>query len=194
LQHNAGSIEDFFRSLEQEVVIAKASGESIARIAQLTQKTNQYNVTTRRYTEQQIAEFAADPAYGVYSIRVADRFGDNGIVGVVITRTEQDVCEIDTFLLSCRVIGRTIETAMLGFLTDVSRANGAGVLQGWFIPSKKNTPVKDLYASHHFKAVESNNGATLWSLNLEEASIPFPEWIRMNIPANPQQVEQSRAQ
>lgn len=194
LQHNAGSLEDFFRSLEQEVVIAKASGESIARIAQLTQKTNQYNVTTRRYTEQQIAEFAADPAYGVYSIRVADRFGDNGIVGVLITRTEDDVCEIDTFLLSCRVIGRTIETAMLGFLTDVSRASGASVLRGWFIPTKKNAPVKDLYESHHFKALENKNGATLWSLNLEEASIPFPEWIRMNIPANPQQVEHSRAQ
>jgi FkbH-like protein len=192
LQHNAGSLEDFFRSLEQEVVIAKASSDSIARIAQLTQKTNQYNVTTRRYTEQQIAEFAADPAYGVYSIRVTDRFGDNGIVGVIITRSDEHVCEIDTFLLSCRVIGRTVETAMLGFLTDMSRAQGASVLQGWFIPTKKNTPVKDLYESHHFKAVENKNGATLWSLNLEEASIPFPEWIRMNIPANPQ-VEESRA-
>lgn len=194
LAHNAGSLEDFFRSLEQELVIAKVTGESIGRVAQLTQKTNQYNVTTRRYTEQQIADFAANPEYGVYSIRVKDRFGDNGIVGVLITRTDDDVCEIDTFLLSCRVIGRTIETAMLGFLTDMSRAGGASVLQGWFIPTKKNAPVKDLYSSHKFEAVETSNGATLWRLNLQQADIPFPEWIRVNITGNPVRVEQSRAQ
>lgn len=194
LQQNAGSLEDFFRSLEQELVIANVSGESIARVAQLTQKTNQYNVTTRRYTEQQIADFAANSEYGVYSIRVKDRFGDNGIVGVLITRTDDDVCEIDTFLLSCRVIGRTIETAMLGFLTDAAKTNGASVLQGWFIPTKKNAPVKDLYASHRFEAVETNNGATLWRLNLQEAAIPFPEWIRVNITGNPLRVEESRAQ
>ncbi len=146
LAHSTGSLEDFFRSLEQEVVIAKVTPESIGRVAQLTQKTNQYNVTTRRYTEQQIQEFALRPDCGVYSVRVKDRFGDNGIVGVLITRTGEDVCEIDTFLLSCRVIGRTIETAMLGFLTDASKASGASVLQGWFIPTKKNAPVKDLYA------------------------------------------------
>ena len=81
-------------------------------------------MTTRRYTEQQIEDFASQPEYGVYSVRVKDRFGDNGIVGVLITRAGEDVCEIDTFLLSCRVIGRTIETAMLGFLTDASKSQG----------------------------------------------------------------------
>lgn len=198
LAENSGSLEDFFRSLEQEVVIAKVGSESIGRVAQLTQKTNQYNVTTRRYSEQQIEEFVSRPNYGVYSIHVKDRFGDNGIVGVLITRSEDDICEIDTFLLSCRVIGRTIETAMLGFLTDMSRANGASVLQGWFVPTKKNAPVKDLYAQHKFQPVETNNGATLWSLNLEQANIPFPEWIRVNIAgnvtSNSRRVEESRAQ
>ena len=123
-----------------------------------------------------------------------DRFGDNGIVGVLITRACEEVCEIDTFLLSCRVIGRTIETAMLGFLTDAAKASGASVLQGWFIPTKKNAPAKDLYASHKFEAVETRNGATLWSLNLQQANIPFPEWIRVNITGNALRVEESRAQ
>jgi FkbH-like protein len=194
LEHNSGSLEDFFRSLEQEVVIARATPDSIGRIAQLTQKTNQYNVTTRRYTEQQIEEFVSRVDSEVYSVQVKDRFGDNGIVGVLITRTDDDFCEIDTFLLSCRVIGRTIETAMLGFLTDQARADGASVLQGWFIPTKKNIPVKDLYASHKFEAVETTNGATLWSLNLGEASIAFPEWIRMSINMNSPGAEGSRAQ
>ena len=176
------------------MVIANVTPESIARVAQLTQKTNQYNVTTRRYTEQQIAEFVSRPDCGVYSVGVKDRFGDNGIVGVLITRTEDDVCEIDTFLLSCRVIGRTIETAMLGFLTDTSKARGASFLQGWFIPTKKNAPVKDLYADHKFRPIASNNDATLWSLNLGEANIPFPEWIRMHVTNGSHRSSESRAQ
>ena len=176
------------------MVIARATPDSIGRIAQLTQKTNQYNVTTRRYTEQQIEEFVSRVDSEVYSVQVKDRFGDNGIVGVLITRTDDDFCEIDTFLLSCRVIGRTIETAMLGFLTDQVRADGASVLQGWFIPTKKNIPAKDLYALHKFEAVETTNGATLWSLNLGEASIAFPEWIRMSINMNSPGAEGSRAQ
>jgi len=193
LAQTSGSLEDFFRSLEQEVVIANVTPDSIARVAQLTQKTNQYNVTTRRYTEQQIAEFVSRPDCGVYSVGVKDRFGDNGIVGVLITRTEDDVCEIDTFLLSCRVIGRTIETAMLGFLTDAGKARGASLLQGWFIPTKKNAPVKDLYESHKFRPVASENGATLWSLNLGEANIPFPEWIRLHVTNGSHRSNESRA-
>jgi FkbH-like protein len=194
LANSAGSLEDFFRSLEQEVVISKVTSEAIARVAQLTQKTNQYNVTTRRYSEQQIEALTLRPEYGVYSVQVKDRFGDNGIVGVLITRMDEGVCEIETFLLSCRVIGRTIETAMLGFLTDQGKANGASFLQGWFIPTKKNAPVKDLYATHNFEAVETANGSTLWSLNLQGATIPFPEWIRLNISGSLPRAEQSRAQ
>ena len=194
LAQSAGSLEDFFRSLKQEVMIEKVTPESVGRIAQLTQKTNQYNVTSRRYTERQIEEFASRPDCDVYSVRVRDRFGDNGIVGVLITRIEDDICEIDTFLLSCRVIGRTIETVMLGFLTDMSKAHGASVLQGWFIPTKKNAPVKDLYASHKFQPVETNNGSTRWSLNLDQANIAFPEWIRVNVTSDSHRIEESRAQ
>ena len=140
LAQSVNSLEDFYRSLDQEVVIAPVGPDTIARVAQLTQKTNQYNVTTRRYTEQQIEEFASQPGCGVYSVHVKDRFGDNGIVGVLITRIDEDICEIDTFLLSCRVIGRTIETAMLGFVSSTSKAKGAKRLQGWFLPTKKNSP------------------------------------------------------
>jgi len=194
LAQSSGSLEDFFRSLEQEMVIANVTPDSIGRVAQLTQKTNQYNVTTHRYSEQQIAEMVSRPEYGVYSVAVKDRFGDNGIVGVLITRTDEGVCEIDTFLLSCRVIGRTIETAMLGFLTDASKTRGLSRLQGWYVPTKKNAPVKDLYLSHKFQAISSENGATLWSLNLEEASISFPEWIRMHVTNGSYRSNESRAQ
>src|SRR5262249_23930379 len=106
------SKEDFYRFLEQEAEIAKVSATTLARISQLTQKTNQFNLTTRRYAEQQITAIAAQPDWQVLSIRLRDRFGDHGLVGVSITHDQGEICEIDTFLLSCRIIGRTVETAL----------------------------------------------------------------------------------
>jgi len=150
-------------------------------------------VTTRRHSEREIEEFASRPNWSVYSVRVKDRFGDNGIVGVLITRMNGNICEIETFLLSCRVIGRTIETAMLGFLVENSRAEGAEFLQGWFVPTEKNTPVRDLYTRHQFEPIATQGGATLWSLNLAEAEISQPEWIRLVVTSGSWSAEQARA-
>src|SRR5206468_5221166 len=97
------TVDEFIRSLDIEVAIEPATPFSIPRIAQLTQKTNQMNMTTRRYTEAQIQQLAADPAFAVFSVSAKDRFGDNGIVGVFILRFDGGACHIDTFLLSCRV-------------------------------------------------------------------------------------------
>jgi FkbH-like protein len=193
LAQNVGSLEGFYRSLEQEISIMPVTAQTLARVAQLTQKTNQFNVTTRRHSEQVIEEFAAQPNWKVYSVRVKDRFGDNGIVGVLITRMNGNICEIETFLLSCRVIGRTIETAMLGFLAENSRAEGAEFLQGWFVPTQKNTPVRELYPSHQFEPIATRGSATLWSLNLAEAEISQPEWIRLCVPSGGRSAERARA-
>jgi FkbH-like protein len=193
LVHSVESLEDFYRSLNQDVIIAPLTPDTTPRIAQLTQKTNQYNVTTRRYTEQQIEDLSSRPEWNVYSVRVRDRFGDNGIVGAVITRDHDEFCEIDTFLLSCRVIGRTVETAMLGFITGACKAAGFRYLQGWFYPTKKNTPVRELYESHQFSKVEESDGASLWRLNLADAVIPCPEWIRLHDNTSTCIVEQDRA-
>jgi FkbH-like protein len=192
LAHKLGTLEDFYKSLDQEVVIAPVTAETITRVAQLTQKTNQYNVTTRRYTEQQIEDLTSRPGWNVYSVQVKDRFGDNGIVGVMAARIEAEICEIDTFLLSCRVIGRTIETAMLGFLAETSKAEGASFLQGRFIPTKKNAPIRELYPAHAFTAIDSEDGATIWSLNLSKESISCPEWIRLHATDRLHRAEQAR--
>ena len=193
LAQSAGSLEEFYKSLNQEITIAPVVPETIARVAQLTQKTNQFNVTTRRYSEQEIEEISSRAGWSIYSVRVKDRFGDNGVVGVAITRMEDDVCEIDTFLLSCRVIGRTIETAVLGYLADLSRIGGARFLQGWFTPTEKNTPVRNLYSSHKFQLTAIQGGATLWRLDLAEAEISQPEWIRVTALNDNWSVEQTRA-
>jgi FkbH-like protein len=180
-EQNVASREDFYRSLQQEAEIAPVSKATLARIAQLTNKTNQFNLTTRRYTEQQISEMAALPDCGCFSIRVRDRFGDNGLVGVAITRRANDTCEIDTFLLSCRVIGRTVETAFLSFLAEHARQQGARRLQGWFFPTKKNAPAKEFYANHGFTVAQQVETGTLWSLDLSQQPLACPEWVKLNV-------------
>jgi FkbH-like protein len=173
------SKEDFFRYLEQEAEIAPVSPVSLARIAQLTQKTNQFNLTTRRYTEQQIADMAARPGWQVLSIHMRDRFGDHGLVGVAITHEEAAACEIDTFLLSCRVIGRGVEIALLSHLAGGAASRGCRRLTGCFIPTKKNAPAREFYAQHGFKMVEESPNGSAWTLDLHHHTIATPEWIRL---------------
>lgn len=176
---NFQSKEDFLRYLEQQAEIAAVSPATLARIAQLTQKTNQFNLTTRRYTEQQITEMAARPECQVLSIKVLDRFGDHGLVGIAITMDEGQSCNIDTFLLSCRVIGRTVETALLSQLADKASSRGCKRLTGWFLPTRKNAPAREFYRQHGFEVVQDSGEGTLWSLDLTKQKIDAPEWVKV---------------
>jgi FkbH-like protein len=178
LQQSATSLEDFYRSLCMEVQISPVDATSLARVAQLTQKTNQFNLTTRRYTEQQISALSKDPHWRVYSLRLRDRFGDNGLVGVAMTERKGGVVEIDNFLLSCRVIGREVETALLAHLAEVSLTEGAKNLRGSYIPTKKNAPAKDFYPSHGFKLAAQDGEITTWDLDLCGEGISCPDWVK----------------
>jgi FkbH-like protein len=168
------NLDDFLRSLEIEVGIDAAVPFSIPRIAQLTQKTNQMNMTTRRYTESQIQAFARDPDWGVYSVTSRDRFGDNGIIGVLMLKYQSAECRIDTFLLSCRVIGRGIEQLMVAFAAELCRRRGVRTLVGEFIPTAKNQPAAGFYERVGFQPITG----TLLGKNLEQAGVDFPEHIR----------------
>ncbi|HWB82779.1 MAG TPA: HAD-IIIC family phosphatase [Bryobacteraceae bacterium] len=179
LEATATSREDFYRSLQQEVEIAPVNSLTLARVAQLTQKTNQFNLSTKRYTEQQIAEMSRTGGWLVYSLKVRDRYSDNGLVGVAITWDHDGTCEIDTFLMSCRVIGRTVETALLAQLACEARARGAKRLEGWYLPTKKNAPARDFYAAHGFQLREEKEGGQFWSLDLTTAELRYPEWVRL---------------
>jgi FkbH-like protein len=172
--------EDFFRYLEQEADIEPVTDATLARVAQLTQKTNQFNLTTRRYTEQEIADLSKRPEWKVMSIRVRDRFGEHGLVGVAMTRVEGEVCQVDNFLLSCRVIGRTVETALLANLAEQAAARGCKKLEGWFLPTKKNAPAREFYSQHGFAEREKNSEGSLWSLDLPSSRLTSPEWIKLN--------------
>jgi FkbH-like protein len=178
LEQAATSLEEFYRSMKQVLEMGPVSPSTMARVAQLTQKTNQFNVTTRRYTEQDIAAMASDPRWYIRWVRVGDRFGDNGIVGVVMARDSgPGHWDIDTFLLSCRVIGRTIETAILATLAEDARAAGVQTLSGSFIPTKKNAPARDFYGSHGFTKASEEDGRELWRLDLTATTVEAPPWV-----------------
>ena len=179
LEGSVASKEDFYRSLEQVAEIAPVNAATLPRVAQLTQKTNQFNLTTRRYTEQQIAGMAECPGWRVWWLRVTDRYADNGLVGVAIAHLEEETCEIDTFLMSCRVIGRTVETALLAHLAADARSRGARWLQGWFLPTKKNAPAMEFYRDHGFARAQETETGVLWRLDLFEKEVAAPEWIRI---------------
>jgi FkbH-like protein len=180
-EQNFQSKEDFFRFLEQEAELEPVSDLTLARVAQLTQKTNQFNLTTRRYTEPQIAEMAKQPEWHIFSIRVRDRFGDHGLVGVAIAHDEGEQCEVDTFLLSCRVIGRTVETALLAHLAESAAQRGRKRLVGWFLPTKKNAPARDFYPQHGFEHQKTNGAGSLWALDLQSSTLRCPDWIKLKV-------------
>jgi FkbH-like protein len=174
------STEDFYRRLDMEVAFTPVHDGSLGRAAQLTQKTNQFTVRTIRYTEAELLERRADPSWLVTTVQVRDRFGDNGIVGFMMAHAGADELEIDTLLLSCRVIGRTVETAMLAHLCEEAARRGLQRLHGRIMPTAKNAPVQDLYARHGFEREPGqNSGETSWRLELGSGAIRYPEWLRI---------------
>ncbi|RLE42298.1 hypothetical protein DRJ48_03820, partial [Candidatus Woesearchaeota archaeon] len=132
LMGKVANLDEFLKRLKMRITLYKANQFNIPRIAQLTQKTNQFNMTTKRYLEQDIKEFAESQSYEVYCAQVEDRFGDNGITGVVIIekKPEEKAWVIDTFLLSCRIIGRKVEDILIAKMAEKARAAGANKLIG----------------------------------------------------------------
>ena len=181
LEKGAASVEDYYRSLQMVATISAVGPGNLARVAQLTQKTNQFNLTTRRYSDQEIELWAAREDARVFCLSVRDRFGDSGLVGVAIVSRTGGEAEVDTLLLSCRVIGRTVETAMLAHIVAWARDAGVRWLQGSFIPTKKNAPASDFYARHGFARVETSpdGDVQLFRLDVREADVRRPEWIVM---------------
>jgi FkbH-like protein len=180
LAESAGNIEDFLRSLQMKIAIGRADHGTLPRLAELTRKTNQFNLTTRRYTESELAAISADAGCRVYWLKLEDRFGPNGIVGALILRKEgKEQWLIDTFLLSCRVIGRTVEEAFLGWaLRELKKLGAAGIV-GEYIPTAKNGMAANLYDKLGFTLKDSDEKRTRWALDLKQGSIAVPAWFEI---------------
>lgn len=181
MRSSISNIEDFYRDLAMELRIAPVDAANLTRAAQLTQKTNQYNLTTTRYSEAELSARLADPDWIVTVVAVGDRFGDHGIVGVVMARMLEGGLHIDNFLLSCRVIGRTVETAMLAYLCDAALERGLQGLHGRIVPTAKNVPIRELFEKHGFdKRAEDAAGSTRWALALDARRVAWPPWFRVS--------------
>ena len=177
LQKSAASLEDFLSSLQMTAIINMVDEFAFPRVLDLLHKTNQFNLTTRRHSATQLAAMIEDPNFDVFSLQVTDRFGDSGIVGVAIIQRKNRTAFIDSFLMSCRVIGRTIETAFLAFLVHQAKKHSLDVMVGEYIPTAKNTPAADLFKRHGF--VESDSGQ--WRLELSAVSFTWPSYIKADL-------------
>jgi FkbH-like protein len=167
LQGSAGSLDDYHRSLAMILTVQSFDSGGRSRIAQLANKSNQFNLTTRRYSEAEIAALEANPEYHTLQVRLSDVFGDNGMISVIVVRKEDALWEIETWLMSCRVLGRRVEEAVLAEIAAAGLANGVKTLVGRFIPTDRNMMVAEHYAKLGFtKTMTRENGETEWALDL----------------------------
>jgi FkbH-like protein/thioester reductase-like protein len=142
LRGDSGSLEDFLGRLDLKVVIEPLAAGDLERAAQLTQRTNQFNLTTVRRGEGELEQLRHSPHHHCLGVRVSDRFGDYGMVGLLIAFLEADVVAVDTFLLSCRVLGRRVEHAMLEALAELALATGRDLIRLHYRPTDRNTPAR----------------------------------------------------
>ncbi len=178
LQKSFSDYGEYLDSLDMTAEIAPFAPPYLQRIAQLTNKSNQFNVTTRRYTESEIEEIAADGGYIPLYGRLSDKFGDNGVVSVVIGRKDGGILHIDLWIMSCRVLKREMEFAMLDKVVEAAKAQGIKKIMGYYYPTAKNAMVKELFGSFGFTKVSESDGNTVWELETSGYK-PYTKHIKM---------------
>jgi FkbH-like protein len=178
LRTQAGSLEDFYASLGMEALVAPFDELNMPRIAQLVGKTNQFNLTTRRHSEHELRAMADDDRYVTQYLRLRDKFGDHGLVAVLIAQVDGDVADIETWLMSCRVIGRTVENEMLMRLCESARGRDVRFLRGTFSPTAKNGLARDVFAQFGFRLLSADHGRTTWEYDIDEQGIISSDFIQ----------------
>jgi FkbH-like protein len=170
LEANAGSIEDFYRSLQMQAVVEPFDDLHLPRIVQLLGKTNQFNLTTKRHGEAQVRAFMNDANCVHWYLKLRDRFADHGLVSMIIARKDGssgEVMDIDTWLMSCRVIGRTVEAELLSHVSEAAMRMGCTSIRGTYIPTAKNDMVKEIFGQFGFmKTNTAPDGTTTWEYDL----------------------------
>lgn len=166
LEKQFNSYEDFLKSLEMKAEIKAFSPMYLDRITQLTNKTNQFNLTTRRYTRAEIEAVAASDEYITLYGRLADKFGDNGLVSIIVGHIVGKDLHVDLWLMSCRVLKRDFETAMCQELVKAAKAKGVDNIYGYYYKTAKNAMVKNMYGDFGFSKVEGNGDDATWKLEV----------------------------
>lgn len=166
-QRRFASYDEYLESLEMSAEIATFTTIYFERITQLINKTNQFNLTTRRYTLAEIEGIAADASYVTLYGKLKDKFGDNGLVSVIIGRREGQILHVDLWLMSCRVLQRDMELAMLDALIAACRQRNISEIRGYYVPTNRNGLVRGHYESLGFRAIGSTGGhQSTWKLDL----------------------------
>lgn len=174
LASEATDLQGYLRSLDMRLIWGGVDPANLKRTTQLINKTNQFNLTTRRYTEAEVEQVAADAHAMSLRVRLLDRFGDNGLIAVVIGRLDAEQrLDIETWLMSCRVLGRGVEQATFGLIVEEARRLDARALLGHYRPTSKNGMVADLYSKLGFQRIGvAEDGEETFLLDLDEAAIP----------------------
>jgi len=171
------SVDDFLRGLKMSAKIGLVEDITLSRVEQLINKTNQYNLTCRRYTAEEIKDIISSGGVAIW-ISVKDKFGDSGIVGTAIAKKQNNnEWIIDTFLLSCRVIGRKLESILLYYLCKLVKGKKGVILYGEYIPTSKNNLINDFFIKFNFNEVI--NKENYWSCNLRETNISPSDFINV---------------
>ena len=176
LEKSTTNLDDFLNSLDMKLTIKKATSFTIPRISQLTLKTNQFNLTTKRYQEKKIKELVENSHMLVECIQVEDKFGDNGITGVyIINKDNPKEWELDTFLLSCRVMGREIEKGIMNYIINIAKKNNVEKIKAKYIPTEKNQPIEKFLKSCNFEKIDD-----YWIFQLNK-SFKNPNFLKLTV-------------
>ncbi|MCR5108599.1 MAG: HAD-IIIC family phosphatase [Lachnospiraceae bacterium] len=172
---------EYLKSLEMTAEIRPFEEIYMSRIAQLSNKSNQFNLTTRRFTQAEIEKIAADDSYITLYGKLQDKFGDNGVVSVVIGEKENDVLHIRLWLMSCRVLKREMEFAMMDELVNVAGESGITTIYGYYYPTAKNSMVKDFYGIQGFEKIsEDEEKNSIWKFVITDDYINKNNSIKVN--------------
>jgi len=175
-------IEEYLASLELKLTIFEDDESIIPRMSQMSQKTNQFNLTTKRYTEVDIKNFVKSDDLKVFSFSVSDKFGDSGVTGLCIINFDKknQTANIDTFLMSCRIIGRNIEYVFMDYLVNFLKNNKIKNVIAKYVKTHKNEQVKEFYDKCSFSLIKSNNGIKNYELFVDEYKPEKIKYIEVN--------------
>lgn len=177
-QKSFQNAEEFLQALELRLSIQEANDANIPRISQLSLKTNQFNVATRRYNESEIKERLSN-GWKIFVAKVTDKFGDYGITGVCMMEPAGTNWRIDNFLLSCRVLGRKVEQAFLGIMVEKAKRAGAARIIGEFIPTAKNKPSETFFKDANFSYTKSEGASQFYEFPLNEKMYKMPDYVKV---------------
>jgi FkbH-like protein len=157
-------MDSYLQSLQMEATVSSLAAEDVPRTAQLINKSNQFNLTTVRRSEAQVSALVRSPTHLCFTTRLRDRFGDYGLICVVVLRRAEDVLEVDTWLMSCRVLNRQVEELTLNEIMRRAQKRGVGEVHGEYIPTAKNRMVAELYPRLGFSLVDAQAGHSTYAM------------------------------